>query len=139
MASFHLKIIASDKVFFDGEAESVTVPGQDGGYTFMAHHEELVLAVQPGLLRYKMADGTEKYAVVGSGFAQTANNRAAVLVDTAERPEDIDEVRAKEALEHAKEELRQKQSVQEYHISQASLARAISRLKGRKWEQDVKQ
>ena len=69
---------------------------------------------------------------MGSGFAQMANNRAMVLVDTAERPEDIDEVRAQEALERAKEEMRQKQSIQEYRISQASLARAISRLKGKK-------
>lgn len=132
MASFHLKIIASDKVFFNGEAESVTVPAPDGEYAFMAHHDDLVLAVVPGELRCKGADGTETYAVVGSGFAQMVNNRAVVLVDTAERPEDIDEVRAREELERAREALRQKQSVQEYHISQASLARALSRLKGKK-------
>ena len=132
MASFHLKIIASDKVFFDGEVEIVTVPALDGEYAFMAHHDDLVLAVSPGELRYKAADGTEGYAVVGSGFVQMVNNRAVVLVDTAERPEDIDEVRAREALERAQEELRQKQSIQEYHVSQAALARAISRLKGKK-------
>ena len=56
-------------------------------------------------------------------------NRVTVVVDTAERPEDIDEVRAKQALERAKEQLRQKQSIREYYMSKASMARALSRLK----------
>ena len=58
-----------------------------------------------------------------------------VVVDTAERPEDIDEVRAREALERAEEQMRQKQSLQEYKMSQASMARALSRLKERQWKE----
>jgi F-type H+-transporting ATPase subunit epsilon len=50
-------------------------------------------------------------------------------VDFAEKPEDIDAKRAKEAKERAEEQLRQKQSLQEFHHSQASLARAMTRLK----------
>ena len=45
------------------------------------------------------------------------------------RPEDIDEARARAAMERAQEELRQKHSIQEYYRTQAVLARAISRLK----------
>ena len=37
--------------------------------------------------------------------------------------------RAGDALERAKEQLRQKQSIQEHKMSQASLARALTRLK----------
>ena len=81
----------------------------------------------PGFCR--KPDGTWQYAVVGAGVAQTANNRVIILVDSAERPEDIDEIRAKEAKERAEEQLRQKQSVYEYRMSKASLARAVSRLK----------
>lgn len=40
----------------------------------------------------------------------------------------IDEHRAKEALERAQEAIRQKQSIQEYHMSQANMARAMARL-----------
>lgn len=132
MAEFHLRVVASDKVFYNGMCEVAIVPGLDGEWAFMAHHDDIVVAVQPGEMRFKKSDGVWETAIVGSGFAQMANNRAMVLVDTAERPEDIDEVRAQEALERAKEEMRQKQSIQEYRISQASLARAISRLKGKK-------
>lgn len=50
-------------------------------------------------------------------------------MDTCESPEDIDVRRAKEAKERAEEQLRQKQSIQEYYRSKASLARAMERLK----------
>ena len=69
---------------------------------------------------------------MGLGIVQVANNRVTVIVDTAERPEDIDEVRAREALERAKEQMRQKQSIREFQMSQASMARALSRLKVKK-------
>ena len=94
MAEFHLRIVASDKVFYSGMTEIVILPGLDGEYAFMAKHEEMVVAVRPGELRFRKPDGTWQYAVVGAGVAQTANNRVIILVDSAERPEDIDEIRA---------------------------------------------
>ena len=52
-----------------------------------------------------------------------------MLVQTAEKPEEIDARRAEERREVMEEKLRQKQSIQEYHVSQASMARAMLRLK----------
>ena len=54
-------------------------------------------------------------------------------METAESPEEIDIRRAEEAKERALEQLRQKQSIQEYYRSSASLSRAMSRLK---WQND---
>lgn len=56
------------------------------------------------------------------------NNRVQVFVHSAEHPGEIDINRAKEALERAEEQLRQKQSIAEYHRSKMELARAMSRL-----------
>jgi F-type H+-transporting ATPase subunit epsilon len=130
MSTFSLKIIASNKIFFDGKCESLTVPALDGELSVMAHHQNMVVATKVGEIRFK-EEGSEDYhkAIVGIGFVHIANNRVTMLVDTCEKPEDIDRVRAEEALERAKEQLRQKQSIQEYHVSQASLARAMYRLK----------
>lgn len=130
MHTFYLKIIASNKVFYSGNCYCIIVPGLDGELEIMAHYEDVVIATQIGEVRFRIEEGQEwQKAVVGIGFVHVANNRVTYLVDTAERPEDIDEVRAKQALERAQEQLRQKQSIQEYHVSQASLARAICRLK----------
>ena len=54
-----------------------------------------------------------------------------LLVSSAERPEEIDRARAERAKERAEERLRQKQSVREYHLSKAALARAMARLRVR--------
>ena len=51
-----------------------------------------------------------------------------VLVDSAVRPEDIDEMRQRRAADEAKEALLQKKSIEEHHAAQARLARALARL-----------
>ena len=130
MTTFWLKVIASDHVFYNGNCEALVVPAHDGEVGILPHREAMILAIQEGDLKFR-SPGEQEYhhAVVGLGIVQVANNRVTVVVDTAERPEDIDEVRAKQALERAKEQLRQKQSIREYYMSKASMARALSRLK----------
>lgn len=129
MNTFRLKIIASDKVFYDGRCGIIVVPALDGEQALMSHHEDMVIATRVGEVRFREQEEQEwRKAIVGVGFVHVANNRVTMLVDTAERPEDIDAVRARQALERAQEQLRQKQSIQEYHISRASMARAMARL-----------
>ena len=129
METFSLKIISSDKIFYEGPCQYLTVPAPDGQKGVLPHHENMVIAVDPGELHFKTPDGEWVTAAGSMGFAEIMNNRVSVLVNTAERPEDIDVKRAEEAKERAEERLRQKQSIQEYHLSQASLARAMARLK----------
>ncbi len=127
--TFYLKIYASDRVFFEGQCHTLVIPVSDGQKAIRAHHEDMVIAVNMGEAHIVEEDGDVTYAVVGSGMIQIFHNRVIMLVDTAELPDEIDGNRAKEALERAKEQLRQKQSIQEHRMSQASLARALTRLK----------
>ena len=129
MNTFYLKVIACDRVFFEGRCQQVTLPLFDGQQAIQAHHENMVFSVEVGELVIQKEDGTTITGVTGTGFAQMINNRATVIVDTCEYPEEIDVRRAKEAKERAEEQLRQKQSIEEYHRSKASLARAMARLK----------
>lgn len=129
MNTFWLKVLASNREFFSGPVQSVTIPVEDGEMGIMAHHENMVVSTVIGNLRIKDRDGNVEEAIVGYGFTQVMNNRVTVLVDSAEHPDEIDIARAREAEERAKEQLRQKQSIREYEHTQASLARAMSRLK----------
>jgi len=52
-----------------------------------------------------------------------------VLVDSVERPEEIDAARARREADQAREAMLQKKSRQEYQLAQASLARAMNRLR----------
>ena len=129
MNTFSLKVIACDKVFYDGRCAQVVLPLHDGLKAIQAHHENMVIAVVGGIARMESTEGEVTEIAVGTGFAEIVNNRVTLLVDTAERPEDIDVRHAREQREHAQERMRQKQSIQEYYHTQASLARAMNRLK----------
>ena len=130
MNTFSLKVIASDKVFFDGKCGIIIVPALDGEQAIMSHHEDMVIATKEGEVRFKEKEDDDwTKVVVGVGFVYISHNRVIMLVDTAERPEDIDRVRANEAKIRAEERLRQKESLKEYKQSEASLARALTRLK----------
>ncbi len=67
--------------------------------------------------------------IVSDGLIQVKHNQVDVIVYSAECPEEIDTFRAEAALERAREQMQQKQSIREYHVSRASLARAMARLK----------
>ena len=130
MSKFYLKVISSNRIFYEGFCTCLIIPSVDGEKAIMAHHEEVIVAVDNGEMRMQKEEGGEwSYAVLGKGFCIVANNRVTVLADTVERPEEVDANRAKEALERAQERLRQKQSIQEYHMTQAAMARALTRLK----------
>lgn len=137
MDTFGLKIIASDKVFYEGRCRKLIIPAPDGEKGILANHENMVIAIVVGMAKVQLSGEEEwKDLAVGSGFAEIVNNRVTLLVDTAERPEDIDVRHAKEQQERAEEQMRQKQSIQEYYHTQASLARAMNRLRvaqDKKW------
>ena len=129
MDNFPVHILAADEPFYEGPCESLSVPTITGMYGVLAHHTNVILAIVPGTLRYRCEGEEEKLAAVSAGMRKVENGEVLVLVDSAERPEEIDANRAKEAADRAKEELLQKKSIQEYRMAQSNLARAVSRLR----------
>ncbi|MGN0390566.1 MAG: ATP synthase F1 subunit epsilon [Wujia sp.] len=130
MNTFALKVIACDRVFYDGPCEILVFPGMDGQMAVMAHHENMTTTIEVGEIRFRTPDGKEQIAIVSDGLLQVKNNQVSVIVYSAERPEEIDAFRAQAAKERAIEQMQQKQSIVEYHISRASLSRAMARLSG---------
>ena len=131
MNTFYLKIVACDRVFYEGEATILVFPVEDGEMAIMAHHEQMVTTIEIGTLRFKTPDETEHIAIISDGMLTVKKNRVDVIVYSAERPEEIDRFRAEAAAERAREKLQQKQSLVDYHIAASSLARAMARLSGR--------
>ena len=131
MNTFYLKIVACDRVFYEGEATILVFPVEDGEMAVQAHHEQMVTTIEIGVLRFRTPDDKEHVAIISDGMLTVRKNRVDVIVYSAERPEEIDAFRAEAAAERAREQLQQKQSMVEYHITAASLARAMARLSGR--------
>ena len=132
MKTFRTRIIEADDTFFDGELESLTVPTIDGEYGVLAQYENLVVAIIPGTVRFTPAGEEERLASVSDGMMRIEDNDVLLLVDSAERPDEIDLVKVKEKEIAMREAMLQKKSVREYALAEASLKRAIARqrLKG---------
>ena len=135
MDTFQVRILAADDSFFEGNCQFMVIPTSGGALGILAHHSNMIAAVVPGELRFQPDDGALRTASVSAGLVKVENNEVLVLVDAAERPEDIDVNRAKRAADEAREALLQQKSRQEYKRAQANLARAISRLRVREhWQ-----
>ena len=58
--TFYLRIVSAKKVFFSGRCISIIVPVADGQEEILAHHENMVNAVENGELKFK-PEGADKY------------------------------------------------------------------------------
>ena len=129
MKPFPVHILAADHAFFEGECTSLILPTVDGQYGVLAGHSNAIGAVVPGTLTCRTAAGETLYAAVSAGLVKVEDGEVLVLVDAAERPEEIDKNCGERAAAAAKEALLQKRSIREYRLAEANLARAINRLR----------
>lgn len=128
MNTFRLVVLAAEKPFYDGECVSLVIPTSDGQYGIQAMHCDMIAAIVPGMLKITSPDGEETVAAVSEGLIKVEHNHVLLLVDTAERPEEIDINHAERSAEQAKEAIRQKKNILDYHAAQAKMARAAGRI-----------
>ena len=86
MNTFHLQIITCDRVFYDGECESLIFPGFDGQIEILAHHAPMATTVAVGEVRFRDAEGKTQAVIVSDGIVNTADNTVTLLAFSAERP-----------------------------------------------------
>ena len=68
-----LHIYAPDKILYDGDTDSVTIPGMKGSFTILKNHAPLISSINKGVIKYKVSDNEEKLSV-NSGFVEVRNN-----------------------------------------------------------------
>ena len=127
MNSFILNITAASGEFYQGSCESMVLPVKDGVYGVQAGHSPVLVAIHMGMLKFTV-DGETREILVGDGIAEVTPTFVLLLVDSAERPEDIDKNRAEAARIRAEERLQHKQSMHEYYQTKIALDRAMQRL-----------
>jgi F-type H+-transporting ATPase subunit epsilon len=129
MRPFKVKILASDHPFYEGDCYSLTLPTTNGMYGIFARHSNMIAAIVPGTMHYRLREDEQLDAAISGGMFKIENGEVLVLADTIERPEEIDANRARRNADEAMEAMRQRRSIIEYRAAQATLARAMSRLR----------
>jgi F-type H+-transporting ATPase subunit epsilon len=80
MKPFTLIITAIDAPLYNGEAFSVTLPGEEGNMTVLAHHQALITRLKEGIILVKDASSGEHSFPIDSGVVEIANNKVTVLL-----------------------------------------------------------
>jgi F-type H+-transporting ATPase subunit epsilon len=74
-----LKIISAEKVVFEGDASSVTLPGEKGLFTVLPRHASLVSTLVKGKIKYAEAGGVQELEIEG-GIADIDHNVVSVCI-----------------------------------------------------------
>ena len=79
MESFNYKVVTPERVFLEGEASMVVVPGVEGDIGFLSNHSNLITSIRPGII--KVNDPSEKGSslFVEEGFVKFSNNELLVV------------------------------------------------------------
>lgn len=120
-----LKLVTPERVLFEEEAASVTLPTSEGEITVLPKHEDLVAVLKPGVAKLTRPNGAVEDIAVSGGFIQIAAGLVTVLADTAERGEELTLDAIKAAQERAAELMKQTKFADD--ASYASAAAAMER------------
>lgn len=125
-----LKIITQERVVFDQEVDAVYSKGTDGEFGLLKGHLPLMTALDIGVTRAYIGEEVKKFTTMG-GILQFKDEECLILTTLAEPGEEIDEARARMALEKAKLNLKNAQARMDAKRAEAAIARAEARLKAR--------
>ena len=98
--ALQLKIIAPDTIVWDTEAEEIILPSSTGQLGILTGHIPLLTALDIGVMRVKINKEWKPIILLG-GFAEVVTNKVTILVNGAEKIDEIDIENAKRSLEHA--------------------------------------
>jgi len=123
-----LEIVTPEKLVFSGNIEEITLPGTEGEFGVLRGHEAFLTSVEIGEMNF-VREGKKTFYAVNTGYVEVTGSKVTVLIETAEKSDQIDKERALKAKDNAESRLGQltKEDV-DYEIMRAALARAISRI-----------
>ena len=124
----HLKIITHEKVVFDENVDEIYTKTTDGEMGVLKIHVPIMSALDIGVTK-AVKDNVPIYFTTMGGVFQYKDDEALILTTTAERGEEIDVARAKEALKRAQARLADSEAEIDAKRAEAAVARAMARLK----------
>ncbi|MBU1164313.1 ATP synthase F1 subunit epsilon [Patescibacteria group bacterium] len=127
------KIATPEKIVYEDEIDQISVDTKMGQITILVDHLPLVSTLVPGELLLKKGNEEFPIAISGGFIEVRKGNEVIVLADTAERFEEIDEIRAQEAIEKAKKVMKEKdREAVDYTALSAKLEKELARMKVKK-------
>lgn len=127
--NIRLEVVTPEASVVSEDAQIVVAPGTLGEFGVLMGHTPFLTTLKLGTLRYKDANGVEKFVFISAGFAEALPDKVTILAESAERRRDIDMERVNKALKRAQERLASKKPDVNYERARAALQRALYRIK----------
>ena len=126
----HIDIVTPEKKIFEGQIRSIVAPGIDGEFGVLPDHAPFATVLAPGVVELTDEDGKKELMAVSGGYIEVTREKVILLVETAERPEEVDVETLKRRKEEKEKLLRAKDKKDvDYDAIQIALIKEISRLK----------
>ena len=127
--TFHVSMVSAGRQLYSGEAERLVATAERGELGILAGHAPFLSILKAGQVRLTLPDGKEEVIYISGGFIEVQQGQTIILADDAERAEQLDEERVREARRRAEEKMRDKTSTKlALARAQAELAQTMAQL-----------
>ena len=75
-----LKIVSPERIEFEGDVESVLVPGTLGQFQILVNHAPIISSLEKGKVVYDLPSGEKKELSIIGGFVEVQKNVVSVCV-----------------------------------------------------------
>ncbi len=103
MDKLKLEILTPNGVIYNGEALSVTLPGEEGEFGVLAEHSSLTTLLEAGVIDIEKEDKSVESVLINWGVVQVDEKKVIVLVEGAVAIRGDSESAVAKALSDAKE------------------------------------
>lgn len=122
------ELVSPEKLLISEPVDQVIVPGTEGDFGVLPHHNSLISTIRPGVI-YVLKDGkvAERIFIEG-GFAEVTGESCTILAEKALPVSEIDRAAAEKAIADAREDIADAKDDDERENAAAALKLAEARL-----------
>lgn len=126
----NIDIVTPEKRIFEGKIRSLEAPGIDGEFGVLPEHAPFATVLAPGVVELDHEDGKKELMAVSGGYVEVTREKVILLVETAEKADevDVDTIRRRKEEKEKMLKAKDRQDV-DYDAIQIALFKEISRLK----------
>ena len=75
---FNYKLVTPEKIYLEGDAQMVVLPGAEGDLGVLPNHSNIITSLRPGVIKVTNSDQTQSL-FVEEGFIKFSNNELLVI------------------------------------------------------------
>jgi F-type H+-transporting ATPase subunit epsilon len=125
--TFNLRVMAPNRTVWNSEAQEVILSTNSGQIGILPNHAPLLTALDIGVIKIRIDSKWTAMALMG-GFAMIDNNQMTILVNEAEKANDINSEEAQDAFQVAQANLTEASGRKQVIEANLALKRAKARL-----------